>query len=71
MKRDVVIGVGARRDDGDDLAVALPLGLGDRRGDEVMVFLAEAVAKIGAVLAPILPPTLDNPNELPDRLIVL
>ena len=33
--------------------------------------MAEAVAKIGAVLAEILPPTLDNPNELPDRLIVL
>lgn len=33
--------------------------------------MAEAVAKIGAVLAGILPPTLDNPNELPDRLIIL
>lgn len=33
--------------------------------------MAEAVARIGAVLAPILPPTLDNPNELPDRLILL
>lgn len=33
--------------------------------------MALAVEKIGAVLAPILPPTLDNPNELPDRLILL
>jgi putative membrane protein len=33
--------------------------------------MAEAVEKIGAVLAGILPPTLDNPNELPDRLIIL
>jgi putative membrane protein len=33
--------------------------------------MAVAVEKIGAVLAPILPPTLDNPNELPDRLVEL
>lgn len=33
--------------------------------------MALAVEKIGAVLTPILPPTLDNPNELPDRLIEL
>jgi putative membrane protein len=33
--------------------------------------MARAVEKIGAVLAPILPPTHDNPNELPDRLIEL
>ena len=33
--------------------------------------MALAVEKIGAVLAPILPPTGDNPNELPDRLIEL
>ena len=33
--------------------------------------MAKAVERIGAVLAPILPPTLDNPNELPDRLITL
>jgi putative membrane protein len=33
--------------------------------------MAIAVEKIGAVLAPILPPTLDNPNELPDRIIEL
>jgi putative membrane protein len=33
--------------------------------------MAKAVEQIGAVLAPILPPTLDNPNELPDRLILL
>jgi putative membrane protein len=33
--------------------------------------MARAVEKIGAVLAPILPPTLDNPNELPDRLLEL
>jgi putative membrane protein len=33
--------------------------------------MAIAIGRIGAVLAPILPPTLDNPNELPDRLIEL
>jgi len=33
--------------------------------------MAIAVEKIGAVLAPILPPTLDNPDELPNRLIEL
>jgi putative membrane protein len=33
--------------------------------------MALAVEKIGEVLAPILPPTLDNPNELPDRLLEL
>jgi putative membrane protein len=33
--------------------------------------MALAVDKIGAVLAECLPPTLDNPNELPDRLIEL
>jgi putative membrane protein len=33
--------------------------------------MALAVAKIGAVLAECLPPTLDNRNELPDRLIEL
>ncbi|MEA3009646.1 MAG: putative rane protein [Sphingomonadales bacterium] len=33
--------------------------------------MALAVEKIGEVLAQCLPPTLDNPNELPDRLIEL
>ena len=33
--------------------------------------MALAVDKIGEVLARCLPPTLDNPNELPDRLIEL
>lgn len=33
--------------------------------------MALAVEKIGAVLAPILPPTIDNPDELPNRLIEL
>lgn len=33
--------------------------------------MALAVEKIGGVLAPILPPTLDNPDELPNRLIEL
>jgi putative membrane protein len=33
--------------------------------------LALAVEKVGAVLAPILPPTLGNPDELPNRLIML
>jgi putative membrane protein len=33
--------------------------------------MALAVEKIGAVLAEHLPPTHDNPNEIPDRLIEL
>lgn len=33
--------------------------------------MARAVAKIGAVLAQILPPQEDNPNELPDRVVEL
>jgi len=33
--------------------------------------MAQAVGKIGEVLAECVPPTLDNPNELPDRLIEL
>ena len=33
--------------------------------------MALAVEKIGAVLAPILPPTHDNPDELPNRLLEL
>ena len=33
--------------------------------------LALAIEKIGAVLAPILPPTRDNPDELPNRLVTL
>jgi putative membrane protein len=33
--------------------------------------MAAAVERIGAVLAEILPKTLDNPNELPDRLLEL
>jgi putative membrane protein len=33
--------------------------------------LAKAVETIGVVLARILPPDGANPNELPDRLVVL
>ena len=33
--------------------------------------MAQAVEKVGEVLKRILPPTLDNPNELPDRLVEL
>ena len=33
--------------------------------------MAQAVEKMGEVLARCLPPTLDNPNELPDQLIEL
>ena len=33
--------------------------------------LARAVEQVGGVLARILPPTLDNPNEIPDRLVEL
>jgi putative membrane protein len=41
------------------------------KGGRAGAGMAVAVEKIGAVLAPILPPTQDNPNELPDRLIEL
>ena len=33
--------------------------------------MAEAVERVGAVLARLLPPKSDNPNELPDRLVEL
>jgi putative membrane protein len=33
--------------------------------------LAKAVERVGAVLAPILPPRADNPNEICDRLVEL
>lgn len=33
--------------------------------------MARAVGKIGAILAEILPPQADNPNELPDRVVEL
>ena len=33
--------------------------------------LALAVEKVGAVLVPILPPTLANPDELPNRVVLL
>jgi putative membrane protein len=33
--------------------------------------LAKAIERVGEVLARILPPTLENPNELPDRLVEL
>lgn len=33
--------------------------------------LALAIERIGAVLAPILPPTHDNPDELPNRVVAL
>jgi putative membrane protein len=33
--------------------------------------MAIAVEKIGAVLATLLPPKADNPDELPNRLITL
>ena len=33
--------------------------------------LAKAVDQVGAVLVPILPPKVDNPNELPDRVVEL
>ena len=52
---------------GEAMAVLIDEVKAGRRGRG----MALAVEKIGAVLAPILPPTLDNPNELPDRLIEL
>jgi putative membrane protein len=51
-----------------DAMAALVDGVKAGRSGEGM---AQAVEKIGEVLAQCLPPTLDNPNELPDRLIEL
>lgn len=51
-----------------DAMAALVDGVKSGRPGEGM---ALAVEKMGEVLARCLPPTLDNPNELPDRLIEL
>jgi putative membrane protein len=52
---------------GEAMAVLIDQVKAGRPGEGV----AAAVGKMGAVLAECLPPTLDNPNELPDRLIEL
>ncbi|MBX3560330.1 MAG: hypothetical protein KF780_00805 [Sphingomonas sp.] len=52
---------------GEAMAVLIAETKGDRPGQG----MALAVAKIGAVLAQILPPEEDNPNELPDRVVEL
>jgi putative membrane protein len=52
---------------GDAMAVLIEEVKAGRPGQG----MALAVDAIGAVLAPILPPTHDNPDELPNRLIVL
>jgi putative membrane protein len=52
---------------GDAMAVLVEHVKAGRVGEG----MAAAVEKIGTVLAECLPPTLDNPNELPDRLIEL
>ena len=52
---------------GDAMAVLIDHVKAGRTGEG----MALAVEKIGEVLAQCLPPTLDNPNELPDRLIEL
>lgn len=52
---------------GEAMAVLIEQVKAGRTGEG----MALAVEKIGEVLARCLPPTLDNPNELPDRLIEL
>ncbi|MEA3066491.1 MAG: putative rane protein [Sphingomonadales bacterium] len=52
---------------GEAMAVLIEQVKAGRTGEG----MALAVEKIGEVLATCLPPTLDNPNELPDRLIEL
>jgi putative membrane protein len=52
---------------GEAMAVLIEQVKAGRTGEG----MALAVEKIGVVLAKCLPPTLDNPNELPDRLIEL
>ena len=52
---------------GDAMAVLIEAVKDDRPGDGMVA----AVGRIGAVLALILPPKPDNPNELPDRVIEL
>ena len=52
---------------GDAMAVLIQGVKAGRPGDGMV----QAIEKIGAVLAEQLPPSLGNPNELPDRLIEL
>lgn len=52
---------------GEAMAALIDEVKGGRPGEG----LAQAVGKVGAVLARIAPKTFDNPNELPDRLIEL
>jgi len=52
---------------GDTTALLLE---GMRRNEPVQGFV-ESIAHIGAVLALHFPPTLDNPNEIEDRLIIV
>src|SRR3546814_17299494 len=42
-ERDIVIIVRLRGDDGDDLAVGVALGRGDRRGHEVVIGFADMI----------------------------
>ena len=52
---------------GEAMAALVDEVKADRPGEGMV----QAVGKVGAVLARILPPNLDNPNELPDRLVEL
>ena len=52
---------------GEAMAALVDLVKAGRPGEG----MTQAVEKVGAVLARILPPNPDNPNELPDRLVEL
>jgi len=52
---------------GDAMAALVDEIRHDRPGEG----MAKAIERIGAILATILPPKADNPNELPDRLVEL
>ncbi|MCE7797516.1 hypothetical protein LWE61_13265 [Sphingobium sufflavum] len=61
----------ASRVDPDEWGEAMAALLAEVRGGRVGPGMARAVERIGAILARHLPATGANPNELPDRLILL
>jgi putative membrane protein len=57
--------------DPDEWGEAMAAMLAEVREGRLGHGIARAVERVGAVLARHLPPTGANPNELPDRLIIL
>ena len=52
----------------DEIAASLALGIRDRKTEEALV---AAIASCGELLAEHFPARADNPNELPDGLVIL